>query len=104
MTIFLTLLVNFGIVVQVPILGVCKMEAEVVRILCTLFHGDRNSCGTMTTGGTESIMMACKAYRDYARETRGIRRPEMVCPVDFSLFLWHVRNFVGTASDSSLRF
>ncbi|XP_066249897.1 sphingosine-1-phosphate lyase [Euwallacea similis] len=61
--------------------GVCKMEAEVVRILCTLFNGDSQSCGTMTTGGTESIMMACKAYRDFARETRGIRRPEMVLPV-----------------------
>ncbi|XP_050295016.1 sphingosine-1-phosphate lyase [Anthonomus grandis grandis] len=61
--------------------GVCKMEAEVVKIICNLFHGDENSCGTMTTGGTESIMMACKAYRDYAKETRGIRRPEMVLPV-----------------------
>uniref|UniRef100_A0AAR5PMB4 sphinganine-1-phosphate aldolase n=2 Tax=Dendroctonus ponderosae TaxID=77166 RepID=A0AAR5PMB4_DENPD len=60
--------------------GVCKMEAEVVRMVCTLFHGDEQSCGTMTTGGTESIMMACKAYRDYAREARGIRRPEMVLP------------------------
>lgn len=61
--------------------GICKMEAEVVRILCNLFHGDENSCGTMTTGGTESIMMACKAYRGYAYETRGIRKPEMVLPV-----------------------
>lgn len=35
----------------------------------------------MTTGGTESIVMACKAYRDYAREIRGIKRPNMVLPV-----------------------
>lgn len=61
--------------------GVCKMEAEVVRILCNLFHGDENTCGTMTTGGTESIMMACKAYRGYAKETRGVRKPEMVLPI-----------------------
>lgn len=27
--------------------GVCKMEAEVVRMACTLFHGDANSCGTV---------------------------------------------------------
>ncbi|XP_014087909.2 sphingosine-1-phosphate lyase [Bactrocera oleae] len=60
--------------------GVCKMEAEVVRMTCTLFHGDANSCGTMTTGGTESILMACKAYRDYARETRNVQRPNMVVP------------------------
>lgn len=34
----------------------------------------------MTTGGTESIIMACKAYRDYAREVRGITRPNIVMP------------------------
>jgi len=35
----------------------------------------------MTTGGTESIIMACKAYRDYARTERGICHPEIVIPV-----------------------
>uniref|UniRef100_A0A1L8EHT5 sphinganine-1-phosphate aldolase n=2 Tax=Haematobia irritans TaxID=7368 RepID=A0A1L8EHT5_HAEIR len=60
--------------------GVCKMEAEVVRMALTLFQGDDNCCGTMTTGGTESIVMACKAYRDYAREHKGITRPNMVVP------------------------
>lgn len=34
----------------------------------------------MTTGGTESIMMACKAYRDFGRETKGITRPNIVMP------------------------
>lgn len=34
----------------------------------------------MTTGGTESLMMACKAYRDYASEIKGIDRPNMVIP------------------------
>lgn len=35
----------------------------------------------MTSGGTESILLACKAYRDYARDVRGIKHPEMVIPV-----------------------
>ncbi|XP_011871712.1 PREDICTED: sphingosine-1-phosphate lyase isoform X2 [Vollenhovia emeryi] len=61
--------------------GICKLEAEVVRIACHLFNGDKASCGTMTTGGTESILLACKAYRDYAREAKGIRKPEIVLPV-----------------------
>lgn len=34
----------------------------------------------MTTGGTESILMACKAYRDFAREEKGITKPEMILP------------------------
>ncbi|XP_012529920.1 sphingosine-1-phosphate lyase [Monomorium pharaonis] len=61
--------------------GICKMEAEVVRIACHLFNGDKASCGTMTSGGTESILLACKAYRDYARDVKGIKKPEMVVPV-----------------------
>lgn len=28
--------------------GICKMEAEVVRIVCNLFHGDEDSCGTVS--------------------------------------------------------
>lgn len=34
----------------------------------------------MTTGGTESLIMACKAYRDYGREVNGIYRPNIVMP------------------------
>uniref|UniRef100_A0A3P8QJG9 sphinganine-1-phosphate aldolase n=1 Tax=Astatotilapia calliptera TaxID=8154 RepID=A0A3P8QJG9_ASTCA len=60
--------------------GVRKMEAEVVRMACTLFHGGPNSCGTVTSGGTESILMACKAYRDIAHE-RGVKHPEILAPV-----------------------
>ncbi|XP_012062909.1 PREDICTED: sphingosine-1-phosphate lyase [Atta cephalotes] len=61
--------------------GICKMEAEVVRIACNLFNGDKDSCGTMTSGGTESILLACKAYRDYARDVKGIKKPEIVLPI-----------------------
>lgn len=60
--------------------GVRKMEAEVVRMSCSLFHGGPSSCGTVTSGGTESILMACKAYRDMAYE-RGVKYPEILAPV-----------------------
>ncbi|XP_029305732.1 sphingosine-1-phosphate lyase 1 isoform X2 [Cottoperca gobio] len=60
--------------------GVRKMEAEVVRMACTLFHGGPSSCGAVTSGGTESILMACKAYRDMAYE-RGVKYPEILAPV-----------------------
>lgn len=29
--------------------GICKMEAEVVRIACHLFHGDEETCGTVSS-------------------------------------------------------
>uniref|UniRef100_A0A2P2I317 sphinganine-1-phosphate aldolase n=1 Tax=Hirondellea gigas TaxID=1518452 RepID=A0A2P2I317_9CRUS len=61
--------------------GIRKMEAEVVRMCCNMFNGGPESCGTMTTGGTESIVMACKAYRDYAVKVRHISKPEMVVPI-----------------------
>ncbi len=58
--------------------GVRKMEAEVVRVACDMFNGGPDSCGTVTSGGTESIMLACKAYRDWARRVKGIEYPDMV--------------------------
>lgn len=60
--------------------GVCKMEAEVVRMVVNLFNGNSSCCGQVTTGGTESIVLACKAYRDYGREVNGIETPNMVIP------------------------
>lgn len=28
--------------------GVCKMEAEIIRIACRLFNGDESSCGSVS--------------------------------------------------------
>ena len=33
--------------------GLRKIEAEVVRIACNLLHGNAETCGTMTSGGSE---------------------------------------------------
>ncbi|KDE02507.1 hypothetical protein MVLG_06938 [Microbotryum lychnidis-dioicae p1A1 Lamole] len=68
--------------------GVRKMDAEVVAMCLSLFNSplptsavDQNGgAGTTTSGGTESILMACKAYRDRAAAERGITRPEMIVP------------------------
>ncbi|CUT99276.1 sphingosine 1 phosphate lyase 1 [Echinococcus multilocularis] len=60
--------------------AVRRMEAEVVRMCLTMFNGDSESCGTMTSGGTESIMLACLAYRNRAYKL-GIKEPEMVIPI-----------------------
>lgn len=60
--------------------SVRKMEAEVISMTVRLFNGGAGACGSMTSGGTESILLAMKAYRDYARTARGITDPEIVVP------------------------
>ena len=60
-----------------PSLG--QIQSEVVGICADLFHGDTAS-GFMTSGGTESILMAVKAARERGKAERGITEPEMVLP------------------------
>ena len=57
-----------------------RMEAEVVQMTAGLLNADERSGGSMTSGGTESILMAVKSARDRAREERGVTRPEMIAP------------------------
>ena len=58
-----------------------RMETEVVAMTADLLHGGGTATGNMTSGGTESIIMAVKAARDYARERRPeVKEPEMIIP------------------------
>jgi len=59
--------------------SVRHMEAECVQWTVNLFNGDKNAVGCMTSGGTESILMALKAYRDYGIDNC-ITHPEMIMP------------------------
>jgi len=52
-----------------------RMEAEVVGFGLSLLHGPDEAVGTVTSGGTDSITMAMKAARDYARKERGVTGP-----------------------------
>jgi sphinganine-1-phosphate aldolase len=56
--------------------AVRKMEAEIVAMTLKLFNNS-NGAGTMTSGGTESIIMSVKTHRDWARAVKGITEPEM---------------------------
>lgn len=60
-----------------------RFEAEIVAMTAHMLGADGNGeiCGTVTSGGTESILLAMKTYRDFARITRGIKKPEIVAPV-----------------------
>ncbi len=59
-----------------------RLENEVVSMTAGLLGGDGTVVGNMTSGGTESILMAIKTAREWARAHRPrVRHPEMVLPV-----------------------
>ena len=57
--------------------SLARIQSDVVGALADLFHGE-SAAGFMSSGGTESILVAVKAARERAREQRGITDPEMV--------------------------
>ena len=57
--------------------GVRKMEAEVVAMVLDIFNAPAGAAGVTTSGGTESILMACLSAREKARVERGVTEPEM---------------------------
>jgi len=77
-----------------------KYESEIVAMTATMFNapiGGRSGAagspdgspaerenrvvGSVTSGGTESLILAMRTYRDWARAERGITKPEVVLPV-----------------------
>ncbi|KAL9584752.1 MAG: hypothetical protein Q9212_001917 [Teloschistes hypoglaucus] len=60
--------------------GVRKMEAEVVAMVLDLFKAPPGAAGVTTSGGTESILMACLSARQKAYAERGVTEPEMIIP------------------------
>ena len=56
-----------------------KYEAEIVAMTANMLGGVEGVCGTVSSGGTESILLAMKVYRDRAYD-RGIEHPEMIVP------------------------
>ncbi len=59
-----------------------RMEQEVVQMTGHMLHGDEHTVGVMTTGGTESILLAMYCYRQRARKLHPhITQPEVIAPV-----------------------
>ncbi|MGB9903700.1 MAG: aminotransferase class I/II-fold pyridoxal phosphate-dependent enzyme, partial [Desulfotomaculales bacterium] len=73
-----------------------RREAEIVAMTAHLLGGgtlpeggpasgpagpDGEICGVVTSGGTESILLAMLAYRDWARDQKGVGEPEIIAPV-----------------------
>lgn len=61
--------------------SIVELETETVSMCADLFHGDEQVCGNVTTGGTESILLAVKTARDWAKQHRPhITQPHVVIP------------------------
>ncbi|KAF3431018.1 hypothetical protein FNV43_RR25748 [Rhamnella rubrinervis] len=86
--------------------SVARYEAEVVAMTAALLGSKEKSsggqiCGNMTSGGTESILLAMKSSRDYMKAKKGITKPEIIIPASahsaydkaaqyFNIKLWRV--------------
>lgn len=58
-----------------------KLETELVHMVRELLRGDEQVVGSCTSGGTESILCAVKAARDYERGRKPhVTQPEMILP------------------------
>ena len=64
-----------------------RFEHEVIKMSVNLLNGSKDTVGTFTSGGTESIITAVRTYKDYFLSKRkwikGIHRymrPEMILP------------------------
>ncbi len=74
-----------------------QMEAEVVRMTADMLHGDDQVVGTMTSGGTESILMAVKAARDRFLKKRLVPggTPELVVPETIHVAFGKAAHYFG---------
>lgn len=57
-----------------------KMEQDCVAMTANLLNGNKKTCGLMTSGGTESLLMAVKSARDWGR-AKGITEPNIILPI-----------------------
>lgn len=65
-----------------------KYEGEIIAMTLDVFHGEevnkrdakQKACGSLTTGGTDSIFQSVYVHREWGVE-KGITQPEMVVPI-----------------------
>jgi len=73
-----------------------RMETEVISMTAAMLNGPPTAVGTMTTGGTESVLMAVKAARDRAKVKKPwILWPEIVAPRTTHVALGKAAHYFG---------
>jgi sphinganine-1-phosphate aldolase len=73
-----------------------RFETEVLAMAQDLFHAPAGAAGSMSSGGSESLLLAVKTARDWARAERPqITEPEMLVPVTAHPALHKAAHMVG---------
>eukprot|EP01084_Bolivina_argentea_P114066 203183_1 len=56
-----------------------KLESEVIAMSISYFNGNpHKQRGLLTSGGTESILMAVRAYKNWGKRVKSIYHPELI--------------------------
>ena len=73
-----------------------RLENELVAMAAAHLNGDAEVVGNFTSGGTESIILAVKAARDYARDRRPeITHPELLLPTTAHAAFHKAAHYLG---------
>ena len=89
--------------------SLAELETETVSMCADLFQGDEAVCGNISTGGTESIILAVKTARDWALKNKAnitkahIVIPESVHPAFMKACHYLDVDYTTIAVDSNLR-
>ncbi|MBX3194645.1 MAG: aspartate aminotransferase family protein [Microbacteriaceae bacterium] len=83
--------------------SVATLERELIAFVRELLHGDADVVGTVTTGGTESCLLAVKTARDAWLAARGLEpgagRPRLVAPVTVHAAFQKAAHYFGLELD-----
>lgn len=75
-----------------------RLENDVVGFAAQHLGGGPEAAGTFTSGGTESLLLAVKTARDWARRHRPeVTRPEMIVPVTAHAALHKAAHYLDVA-------
>lgn len=83
--------------------SVATLERELIGFVRSLVHGDAEVVGTVTTGGTESCLLAVKTARDVWLAARGLEpgsaRPRLVAPTTVHAAFQKAAHYFGLELD-----
>lgn len=72
------------------------IERSLVRACLELVNAPEGALGTCTSGGTESVMLAVKAARDFARKARpSVKTPKILLPVTAHACFHKAAHYLG---------